>query len=118
MVVTKGAFKGYHGLVKGQYEDGIDVELDAKLASFGQTRKRFLIEDVVLECRVECVMRYVFFYTETNPSFSQAYLNASAASDVVKSLEHPPSRSLDSSSHSGTRRTRREHTLEYCSKTE
>jgi hypothetical protein len=56
VVVTKGAFKWYHGLVKGQYEDGIDVELDAKLALFGQTRKQFLIENIVLECHVECVM--------------------------------------------------------------
>jgi hypothetical protein len=67
VVVTKGPFKGYHGLVKIQYEDGVDVELDAKLASSGQTRQRFLIKDVLIECLVECVMQYLLIYAWTNP---------------------------------------------------
>jgi hypothetical protein len=61
VVVTKGPFKGYHGLVKVQYEDGVDIDLDAKLASFGRTRQRFPIEDVVIEC-LECVMQCPFLY--------------------------------------------------------
>ena len=55
VVVTKGPFKGYHGVVKAQYEGGVDVELDAKLA-FGRTVQRLLTEDIVIECLVECVM--------------------------------------------------------------
>lgn len=66
VVVGKGPLKGYHGLVKAQYEDGVDVELDAKLAS-GQTRQRFSIEDVFIERLFECVMRYLFIYAWTNP---------------------------------------------------
>jgi hypothetical protein len=62
VVVAKGPFKGYHGLVKVQYDNGVDVELDAKLASSGQTRQRFLIEDVFIERLVECVMQYLFLY--------------------------------------------------------
>lgn len=61
VVVTKGPFKGYHGLIKVQYEDGVDIDLDAKLASFGRTRQRFPIEDVVIEC-LECVMQCPFLY--------------------------------------------------------
>ncbi len=56
VVIVKGPFKGYHGLVKAQCEDGVDVDLDAKLASSGRTRQCFQIEDVVMECCVECVM--------------------------------------------------------------
>jgi hypothetical protein len=67
VVIRKGPFKGYHGLVKVQYEDGVDVELDAKLASSGQTRQRFLIGDVLIERFVECVMQYLFLHTWTNP---------------------------------------------------
>ena len=55
VVVTKGPLKGYHSLVKAQYKDGVDVELDAKLASSG-SRQRLLIEDVLIESLVECVM--------------------------------------------------------------
>ena len=55
VVVTKGPLKGYHGLVKAQYEDGVDVELDAKLASSG-SRQRFPIQDVFIESPVQCVM--------------------------------------------------------------
>jgi hypothetical protein len=55
VVVQKGPLKGYHGLVKAQYEDGVDVELDAKLVS-QPTRQRFPIKNVCIECRVECVM--------------------------------------------------------------
>jgi hypothetical protein len=58
VVITKGPFKGYRGLVKAQYEDGVDVDLDAKLASFGRARQRFSFEHVIIECRVECVMGY------------------------------------------------------------
>jgi hypothetical protein len=56
VVVTKGPLKGYHGLIKAQYEDGVDVELDAKLASSGPTRQRFPVGDVFMECFLECVM--------------------------------------------------------------
>ena len=68
IVITRGPFKGYHGLVKAQYEDGVDVELDAKLASSGQTRQWFLIEDIFVERLVECVIvQYLFLHALTNP---------------------------------------------------
>ena len=67
VVVSKGPLKGYHGLVKAEYEGGVDVELDARLASSGQTRQRFSIENVFIECLSECVMQYLFIYAWTNP---------------------------------------------------
>jgi len=39
VVIVKGPFKGYHGLIKAQCKDGVDVDLDAKLASSGSIRK-------------------------------------------------------------------------------
>lgn len=56
VVIKSGAFKGYHGLVKAQWEDGVDVDLDAKLASFGSGRQRFSFDQLIIECRVECVI--------------------------------------------------------------
>ncbi len=35
VVIMKGPFKGYHGLIKAQCEDGVNVDLDAKLALSG-----------------------------------------------------------------------------------
>jgi hypothetical protein len=43
--ITKGPLKGYHGLVKAEDPCGIDVELDAKLMSQGQTRQRVKLGD-------------------------------------------------------------------------
>jgi hypothetical protein len=60
VVVTKGPLKGYRGLVKDQNEDGLDVELDARIASSGRTKQRFRVEDVAMECTMECVMQYLF----------------------------------------------------------
>ena len=62
IVVRRGPFKGYHGLVKAQYEGSVIVELDARLASSGLIRQRVPIKDVSLECLFECVMRYLLFF--------------------------------------------------------
>ena len=62
VVVTKGPFKGYRGLVKAQYDNGVNVELDARQASFGSKTQRLQIEDVALECLFKCVKRYLFFF--------------------------------------------------------
>jgi transcription antitermination factor NusG len=50
VVITKGHFKGYHGFVKDENDGKVDVDLDAKLASFGRTTTRIPIGDVVIEC--------------------------------------------------------------------
>lgn len=54
--ITDGPFKGYHGLVKTQCEDGVDVELDARLASSGPAVQRFSFKQIVIEPLVQCVM--------------------------------------------------------------
>ncbi|KAF8263029.1 hypothetical protein EI94DRAFT_1879950 [Lactarius quietus] len=41
IVITRGSFKGYHGLVKTEDLHSVDVELDAKVSSHGQARQRF-----------------------------------------------------------------------------
>ena len=48
VVITRGHFKGYHGLVKVQDASHIKVELDARLAASGQIRLRFKIRQVQL----------------------------------------------------------------------
>lgn len=48
VVITRGHFKGYHGLVKVQDASHVEVELDARLAASGQTRHRFEIGQVQL----------------------------------------------------------------------
>lgn len=58
VVITRGPFKSYRGLVKAQHENGVDVDLEAKMALSGGVRHRFSFEQVILECRVECVMGY------------------------------------------------------------
>lgn len=79
VVIARGPLKGYHGLVKAQYDDGVDVELDAKLAS-GQTRQRFLIEDVSIECLVEHIAMPVM------PVASSSRLSGSPPPEV---MAHP-----------------------------
>ena len=112
VVVTKGPLKGYRGLVKVQDEDGVDVELDAKLASSGQTRQRFLIEDVFIERLVECVMQYLFLYTWTNPFHrhtvtSSGRLSRTPPPEVMTRLLTPePEESEKSMSWSSARRPR------------
>lgn len=59
VVVIKGSFKGYCGLVKAEDLDSVNIELDARLVS-GTTRQRFLIEQV--ECFVECIPRCLFLH--------------------------------------------------------
>jgi transcription elongation factor len=49
VMITRGALKGYHGLVKTEDPNGVDIELDAKIASQGQARQRFLFGDFQLE---------------------------------------------------------------------
>ncbi|KAI9430618.1 hypothetical protein H4582DRAFT_2063633 [Lactarius indigo] len=41
VMITKGSLKGYHGLVKAEDSNGIDVELDAKVASHGLAKQHF-----------------------------------------------------------------------------
>lgn len=48
VVVTGGPFKGYHGLVRAEDADGVDVDLDARLAASGRTRQRFSVDQVRL----------------------------------------------------------------------
>jgi len=43
--ITTGPLKGYHGLVKAEDHSGVEVELDAKLMSQGQTRQRVKLGD-------------------------------------------------------------------------
>ena len=91
VVVVKGPFKGYHGLVKAQYEDGVDVELDAKLASSGQTRQRIPIDGVSLERLVECViMQYLFLYAWTNPVHRLAAMPAMPVASSSHLSRTPP----------------------------
>lgn len=51
--ITRGPFKGYHGLVKSEDLHGVGVELDAKLSS-GQSNQRFQLEEIQLECVLCC----------------------------------------------------------------
>ncbi|KAH9016003.1 hypothetical protein EDB85DRAFT_1898417 [Lactarius pseudohatsudake] len=41
VMITKGSLKGYHGLVKAEDPNGVDVELDAKIASHGLAKQHF-----------------------------------------------------------------------------
>ena len=48
ILITRGPFKGYHGLVKSENRDGVEVELDAKLTSHG-SKQHSNYGDFVLE---------------------------------------------------------------------
>lgn len=89
VVVAKGPLKGYHGLVKAQYEDGVNVELDAKLVS-GRTRQRFPIEDVFRERLVKCVMQYLFLYVWTNPFHRHTAMPVMPVASSNRSSGTPP----------------------------
>ncbi|KAH9021944.1 hypothetical protein EDB85DRAFT_2152037 [Lactarius pseudohatsudake] len=41
VMITKGSLKGYHGLVKAEDPNGVDIELDAKVASHGLAKQHF-----------------------------------------------------------------------------
>ena len=49
-MITKGSFKGYHGLVKTENLNGVGVESDAKVALHGQARQHFQFGEFQLEC--------------------------------------------------------------------
>ena len=104
VVVTKGPFKGYHGLVRAEDGDGVDVDLDARLAATGQTRQRLLTEQVV-RLSVEYVLCGLSQHFDE--LYWQAYRNASDINSITKSTKsYSPSRRLDASPYSRTGRTR------------
>ena len=45
VLITRGPLKGYHGLIKAEDQDGVDVELDATIVSHGQKRQRIKFGD-------------------------------------------------------------------------
>ena len=49
--IIRGPLKGYNGLVKAEDRNGVDIELDAKLASYGPTRQRFRLGEFQLELK-------------------------------------------------------------------
>ena len=53
-MITRGSLKGYHGLVKAEDRNGVDVELDAKVALHGQARQHFQFGDFRVECALCC----------------------------------------------------------------
>jgi hypothetical protein len=53
-MITKGSLKGYHGLVKAEDPNGVDVELDAKVASHGLAKQHFQYGDFQVECVMCC----------------------------------------------------------------
>lgn len=109
MVITKGHFKGYRGFVKDENDGNVDVDLDAKLASFGRTTTRIPIGDVVIECVPHAHSLHL------NKTFWQACGNASNASCIIESLgSYTPSGRLTSSHYTRTRRG--DHTLDVVSK--
>ena len=56
--ITRGPFKGYHGLVKNEDLHGVGVELDAKV-SYGQSNQRFQLEEIQLECVLCCLRLFL-----------------------------------------------------------
>jgi hypothetical protein len=59
IVITRGSFKGYHGLVKTEDLHGVDVELDAKVSSHGQARQRFQFGEFQLKCALCCLWQFL-----------------------------------------------------------
>lgn len=49
IMITRGPLKGYHGLVKTEDPNGVDVELDAKVA-YGHAKHRIRFGEFQLEC--------------------------------------------------------------------
>ena len=50
IMIIRGSFKGYHGLVKTEDFRGVGVELDAKISSYGQVKQHFQFGEFLLEC--------------------------------------------------------------------
>ncbi|KAH9083974.1 hypothetical protein EDB83DRAFT_2512287 [Lactarius deliciosus] len=49
VIITRGSLKGYRGLVKAEGPTGVHVELDAKVALYGQARQHFQFGEFRLE---------------------------------------------------------------------
>ena len=99
IIIIRGFFKGYHGLVKTEDLHGVGVELDAKISSYGQVKQHFQFGEFQLECALCCLCLLIV----SHKPFGQTYCNAGS---IIKASElYPPSGRHSPHPHTRPRRT-------------